>query len=104
MRKPTQAEIAAAKVILAAAGVEFTQPAKPARKPRKPQPKAVAKPTKGSQTRATLSRKEWNRTLTCKAKLAGGDAYKRVLAAWDTVSEAREAGMTPDVALALVLN
>lgn len=68
-------------------------------------PKAVAKPTKGAQTRETLSRKEWNRTLTAKARLAGrydtGDSvYAYVLANWDEAQTAREAGMTPDEFLA----
>jgi hypothetical protein len=81
------------------------EPTAPARKPAKKTPakKAQAKPaTKGAQTRATLSRKDWNRTVTAKARFAGGDTYKRVLAAWADLQEAREAGMTPDEALALV--
>lgn len=102
MRKPTLAEVQAARVILAAYEADDTAPAKTARKKttRKPARKAP-KPTKGSQTRETLSRKDWNRTLTCKAKLAGGGTYKAVLAGWDQVTEARDAGMTPDEALAL---
>lgn len=65
-----------------------------------------AKPaTKGAQTRETLSRKEWNRTLTAKAKLAGkytnGESvYAYVLANWAEVQGQRDAGMTPDEVLA----
>lgn len=93
--------------LFAALGVDACTPAKtaPARKApaRKAQPKkAPKKPaTKGAQTRETLSRKDWNRTLTAKARFAGGKTYKRVLDAWADVQEAREAGMTPDEALAL---
>lgn len=84
-------------------------PAKPqpkaARKPAKRKPaakKAPAKVAKGAQTRESLSRKDWNRTLTAKAKFAGGDTYKRVLASWADMQEARDNGYTPDEALALV--
>jgi hypothetical protein len=75
-----------------------------ARKPRAK--KATPKPApKGAQTRETLSRKDWNRTLTAKARLAGrydtGDSvYAYVLANWDEAQQAREAGMTPDQFLA----
>lgn len=71
--------------------------------PKKAQPKAAPKakaPTKGSQTRETLTRKEFNRTVTAKARLAGGDTYKRVLAAWDQVTAMRETS-TPDEIIAL---
>lgn len=68
---------------------------------RKPAKKATTKaPTKGSQTRETLSRKDFNRTVTTKARLAGGATYKLVIANWDVVSEARDAGMTPDEVIA----
>lgn len=67
---------------------------------KKAQPKAAPKPTKGAQTRETLTRKDWNRTLTAKARFAGGDTYRRVLAQWADAQVAREAGMTPDEALA----
>lgn len=78
--------------------------AKPAKRKPARKPAAPKAPTKGIQTRETLSRKEWNRTLTAKARLAGGDAYKRVLAQWDTLAEARETlGMTPDMALEYAL-
>lgn len=79
------------------------QPAKA--RTRKAQPKAAPKPvkvTKGAQTRETLSRKDWNRTLTTKARLAGGDTYKRVLAQWDRAQELRNSGKTPDEALAQI--
>lgn len=86
----------------------------PASKPKaakaKPQPKAAAKVVttapakKGAQTRETLSRKDWNRTLTTKARLAGKigevSVYSLVLAAWDRAQAAREAGVTPDEFLA----
>lgn len=76
-------------------------PAKKAPAKKAPAKKApVAKVTKGVQTRETLSRKDWNRTLTAKAKLAGGDTYKRVLAAWDDVQALRDSNFTPDEALA----
>jgi hypothetical protein len=79
-------------------------PAKTTRK-AKPAKKAPKKPaTKGAQTRETLSRSDWNHTLTAKARFAGGDTYKRVLADWQTtVTEARNSGMTPDEALALFI-
>lgn len=89
---------------LIVARLDVTEPAKQApAKPavRKPAKKATTKPaTKGSQTRETLSRKEFNRTVTAKARLAGGDTYKRVLAAWDQVQALRETS-TPDEVLAL---
>ena len=76
---------------------------------RKAEPKAPAtkkaQVTKGAQTRETLSRKDWNRTLTAKARLAGKydcgtSVYAYVLANWDEAQVAREAGMTPDEFLA----
>ncbi len=76
----------------------------PARKA--PAKKAAPKPAaKGAQTRETLSRKDWNRTLTTLAKTQpkGSGAYKAVLAAWDQATQARDAGMTPQEALALIL-
>lgn len=63
----------------------------------------VAKVTKGAQTREVLSRKDWNRTLTTKARFMGGPAYKTLLASWDEAQTARDAGMTPDEALASIL-
>ncbi len=98
------------KAILAALTTD--QPAKPAparkttaRKAparKAPAKKAPAKPaTKGAQTRETLSRKDWNRTLTAKAKRAGGGTYKAVLAAWAEVTEMRDQGSTPDEVRAL---
>lgn len=73
-------------------------------KPRKARKaKAPAKPvTKGSQSRESLSRKDWNRTLTTLAKTRTGKnsgAYKAVIAAWDAVSDMRDAGYTPAEAL-----
>jgi hypothetical protein len=82
------------------------EPTAPARKPAKKAPakKAPAKPaTKGAQTRATLSRKDWNRTVTAKARFAGGDTYKRVLANWALVQECAARNETPDQALAHAL-
>lgn len=81
-----------------------TRKATPKAAPKKRAPKKAAKakaPTKGSQTRETLSRKEWNRTLTAKARLAGGDTYRRVQDAWAEVQEARKDGFTPDGVLAM---
>lgn len=87
--------------------LEADKPAKPARKTSaKPKARKAAKPkapTKGSQTRETLSRKDFNRTLTAKARLAGGSAYKELLGAWDEVRKCADAGMTPDEVLAVVL-
>lgn len=94
------------------AAIATNAPAKTVRKPaqkktttRKAAPKKAApvKVTKGAQTRESLTRKDFNRTVTTKARLQGGDAYKRVIAAWAQVQEAAKAGMTPDEALALVL-
>lgn len=61
--------------------------------------------TKGAQTRETLSRKEFNRTLTTKARLAGKyedgtTVYAAVVAEWAWVQEQREAGVTVDDVLA----
>lgn len=93
-----------------AAKLDAGAPAKatPARKaPAKPKARKAAPkpPAKGAQTRETLSRKDWNRTLTTLAKTQpkGSGAYKAVLDAWDVASEARDAGMTPREALALIL-
>lgn len=69
-------------------------------------PKATtkkAKGTKGSQTRETLSRTEFNRTVTAKARLAGKingtSVYRTVLNSWAQVQELREQGHTPDQVL-----
>lgn len=60
------------------------------------------KVTKGSQPvgKGALTRKAWNKTLTTKARLAGGDTYKRVIAAWAEVQQARTDGYTPDEVIA----
>lgn len=102
------------ETLFAALGVDASAPAKTTRtrtsakpaqarkaQPKKAPKKAQPKVTKGAQTRETLSRKDWNRTVTAKARFAGGATYKRVLDAWADVQQAREAGMTPDEALAL---
>lgn len=60
----------------------------------------TAPATKGAQTRETLSRKDWNRTLTTKARFAG--AYAGVLAQWDRAQDMRAAGKTPDEVLDLL--
>lgn len=84
-------------------------PAKPvtrkATKARKAPAKKAAPVTKGTQTRETLSRKDWNRTLTTLAKTQpkGSGAYALVIASWADMQEARDAGMTPREALALVI-
>lgn len=102
----TQRNEIAGLLMQAAALLTAEEPAKPAvAKTRKAQPKAETKATKGSQTRETLSRKGWNRTLTAKAKLAGKfddgtSVYAWVLEHWTTVQGYRDAGMTPDQALA----
>lgn len=92
--------------------LEAREPAKTVRAPKARKAKADPKPTKGAQTRETLSRTEWNRTLTAKARLAGKydkgarkgtSVYAFVVAAWDQAQKSREAGMTPDEALALFL-
>ena len=88
---------------LASAPAKVTAPA-PARKKTTPQ-KAAAKKVapkpapKGAQSVETLSRKDWNRTLTTKARFAGGDAYKRVLDGWAIAQDMRAKGATPDAAL-----
>ena len=88
---------------LAQERAKVTAPA-PARKkstPKKAAAKKVApKPApKGAQSVETLSRKDWNRTLTTKARFAGGDAYKRVLDGWAIAQDMRAKGATPDAAL-----
>lgn len=90
---------AAVSAVLAA--MSETEPAvrKPAAR-KAPKKAAVVKSTKGAQTRETLSRKDWNRTLTAKARFAGGGTYKMILAAWADAQVAREAGFTPDEFLA----
>lgn len=65
-----------------------------------PKSAKAAKATKGSQTRETLTRAQWNRTLTAKARLAGGGAYRAVTSAWAEVQVLRTAGATPDEVLA----
>lgn len=71
---------------------------KAAKKPatRKPAPKPAPK---GAQSVETLSRKDWNRTLTAKARFAGGDTYKRVLDGWAIAQDMRAKGATPDAVL-----
>lgn len=73
--------------------------------PKVTQPKADLKPTKGAQSRETLSRKDWNRTLTAKARLAGKTAdgcsvYADVTDDWARVQVLRAQGATPDEVLA----
>jgi hypothetical protein len=101
-------------IVAAAVGsalAQLTAPAPKARAPRKAtskvtQPKAAPKPapkaraTKGAQSRETLSRKDWNKTLSTKARFLGGDSYKRVMGAWVDVQAMRAQGMTPDEVLA----
>jgi hypothetical protein len=84
-------------------------PAKPARKTAKKAVAvkiAVAAPakTKGASVKGEVSRKDWNRTLTTKARLAGKrdsgtSVYSLVLADWDKARTAHAAGMTPDAFL-----
>lgn len=93
--------------------VERTAPAvqTPA-KPKAPKAKAAPKaaPTKGAQTRETLSRKDWNRTLTAKARLAGtcncgaDSVYRLATLNWDLIQGYRNEGMTPDQALERVMH
>lgn len=97
--------IANAVTTAVVAALNVNEPAKQTRtrKPvtRKAAPKKAApKVTKGAQTRETLSRKDWNRTLTAKARFAGGSTYRTVLAQWADAQVAREAGFTPDEFLA----
>lgn len=95
-------EALAKPVVVASEPVAKTTPARTRKaSTRKP----AAKVTKGAQTRESLSRKDWNRTLTAKAKLAGKyddgtSVYAYVIANWDEVQGQREAGMTPDEVLA----
>jgi len=72
------------------------------RKARKAQPKADAPLPKGVRTvrtaGGTLSRKDWNRTVTCYAKTRTGKnsgAYKLIVANWDEVQGLRTSGTTP---------
>ena len=60
--------------------------------------KAAPKATKGERT--DLTRRDWNKTVTTKARLAGGDTYKRVIAAWADVKAAHAEGLTPDQVIA----
>lgn len=60
--------------------------------------KAKKATTKGAST--SLTRSEWNKTVTTKARLAGGDTYKRVIAAWADVKAAHAQGQTPDQVIA----
>lgn len=69
-------------------------------KGRKTTARKTAKPErKGEQSRETLSRSEWNRTLTTLAKTRTGKnsgAYKTVIAEWNTtVTHYRNEGLTP---------
>ena len=87
-----------AKVTAPAPARKKTTPKKPAAK--KVAPKPAPKPApKGAQSVETLSRRDWNRTLTTKARFAGGDAYKRVLDGWAIAQDMRAKGATPDAAL-----
>ena len=81
------------------------KPAKPVTRKARKAPAKKAPTTKGTQTRETLSRKDWNRTLTTLAKTQpkGSGAYALVIASWADMAEARDAGMTPREALALIL-
>jgi hypothetical protein len=81
----------------------------PKRTTRRTAKKAAAKkaaaPTKGAQPKAALGRKEWNHTLSAKARLAGKRAdgttvYRAVMDAWADVQADREAGLTPDQVVA----
>lgn len=87
----------------------------PATKPKAaPKPKAVAAkvvPTapakKGASALGEISRKDWNRTLTTKARLAGKRAgqadesvYSALLTDWVAIQARRAAGETPDAVLA----
>lgn len=75
-------------------------------KPSTPRRVAAAKPkasTKGQSSVGSITPKEWNRTLTAKARFAGGDAYKTVLAAWDRVQTLRAQGYSPDAALVAIV-
>lgn len=82
-----------------------TTKSSPARKATRKAPAKAKAPTKGVQTRETLSRKDWNRTLTTLAKTQpkGSGAYALVIASWADMTEARDAGLTPREALALVI-
>lgn len=85
-------------------------PAKTVRKPaqKTPAKKAskakVVTPTKGATAQGHgtgMTRKDWNKTLSTKARFAGGGAYKAVMADWAEMQTLRAAGVTPDEALAL---
>lgn len=63
-------------------------------------PKAKAKKATTKGERTDLTRRDWNKTVTTKARLAGGDTYKRVIAAWADVKAAHAEGLTPDQVIA----
>ena len=83
--------------------VEKDAPAKRRRSAKPKTRRVAAQPAalpKGVRTTraagGTLSTKEWNRTLTAKARFAGGHTYRRVLASWAEAQVARANGVTPD--------
>lgn len=102
-------EAGQAEILAILRTMQAPAPTKSAKKvAAKVQPKAAAKPTKGAQSRETLSRKDWNKTLATKARLAGSrpgkadeSVYSAIMRDWALIQAKREAGITPDAVLAL---
>lgn len=75
----------------------------PKKAARKVAPKALPKGVRTTRaTGGTLSAKDWNRTVTAKARFAGGSTYATVIANWNYAREARLEGLTPDEFLARI--
>lgn len=58
--------------------------------------KPAKKTTKGEKSRDALSRKEFNRALAAKARLAGGGTYRNTMANWAEAQAMGAAGSTID--------
>lgn len=87
------------KTGLCSTHVDLDAPA--AKAPKAPKSKAAPKAPKATKGgRTDLTRRDWNKTVTTKARLAGGDTYKRVIAAWAEVKAAHAEGLTPDQVIA----
>lgn len=71
------------------------------RKARKAQPKAATKGSRMAGHGSGMTKQDWNRTLSAKARFAGGDTYRRVMADWAEVQTLRVSGATPDEVLGL---
>lgn len=92
----------------AKAPVKATPKPKARKATRKAAPKVTPKVTKGAtalRTGAGMTKAEWNKTLSTKARLAGKrdgvSVYSVVMGDWAEVQALRSAGVTPDEALSL---